>query len=106
MPRSLPTVLPSPKSESPDIRPISERLLAVIELVKTQGLQELSQAWVAAAAGVRQSHLTYSFLTHKDLSKALVQTIYTRLAFDQLIQGASPPASNVICSSRSSKVTP
>jgi RND family efflux transporter MFP subunit len=58
-------------SQRPEVR---ERLLrAALELVNTQGIQNFTQARVAAAAGVRQSHLTYYFPTRNDLLKALVQ---------------------------------
>jgi AcrR family transcriptional regulator len=50
-----------------------------MELVRAQGLQGFSQARVAAAAGLRQSHLTYYFPTRKDLLKALVETIHAEL---------------------------
>ena len=63
--------------KSADTRPVPQRLLAAaIELVQARGLQGLSQARVAAAAGLRQSHLTYYFPTRKDLVKAIVQAIH------------------------------
>ena len=53
---------------------VRDRLLrAALDLVNTQGIQNFTQARVAAAAGVRQSHLTYYFPTRNDLLKALVQ---------------------------------
>ncbi len=59
-----------------DGRPVRERLLAAaLELVRTQGMAGLRQERVAAAAGLRQSHLTYYFPTRKDLIKAIVQQI-------------------------------
>jgi AcrR family transcriptional regulator len=48
-------------------------LRAALDLVNTQGIQNFTQARVAAEAGVRQSHLTYYFPTRNDLLKALVQ---------------------------------
>jgi AcrR family transcriptional regulator len=64
----------------PDDRPVPERLLAAaLKLVQNHGLQAMSQARVAAAAGLRQSHLTYYFPTRKDLIKALVITIHTEI---------------------------
>jgi AcrR family transcriptional regulator len=44
-------------------------LLAAVELVQTEGVRSLTQARVAAEAGVRQSHLTYYFPARKDLIK-------------------------------------
>ncbi len=77
MSRSVRIVVPSSESSSPDRRNVRERLLAAaVKLVQTQSLQRLSQARVAAAAGLRQSHLTYYFPTRKDLIKAIVQTIH------------------------------
>lgn len=75
-PRNATSPVPLP----PDPRPVPERLLAAaMELVQSQGLQGLSQARVAAAAGVRQSHLTYYFPTRKDLIKALAQNIHAEM---------------------------
>ena len=71
----------SAESALPSRQPVPERLLAAaMELVQTEGLQALSQARVAAAAGLRQSHLTYYFPTRKDLIKALVQAIHAEIA--------------------------
>ncbi len=72
-----------PASRRPrDPRPVPQRLLAAaLDLVRSEGLQALSQARVAAAAGVRQSHLTYYFPTRQDLLKALVRAVHAeRLA--------------------------
>ncbi|MEJ2479853.1 MAG: TetR/AcrR family transcriptional regulator [Acidihalobacter sp.] len=76
---------------------VPERLLAAaMELVEQEGLRGLSQARVAAAAGLRQSHLTYYFPTRKDLIKALVRNIHGEMmrAWDSLASetagGASP----------------
>jgi AcrR family transcriptional regulator len=46
-------------------------LVAAIELVKSQGIQALTQARVARAAGLRQSHLTYHFPTRSHLLAAV-----------------------------------
>lgn len=48
-------------------------LTAALELLKSQGFQALTQARVAEAAGMRQSHLTYYFRTRNDLLKAVVE---------------------------------
>jgi AcrR family transcriptional regulator len=79
MPRSL---APAPRSlEAPtDPRPVPERILAAaLQLVESQGLSGLSQARVAQAAGLRQSHLTYYFPTRKDLLLAIVERIHARM---------------------------
>ena len=48
------------------------RLLdAALELVKTHGFQALTQARVASAAGLRQSHVTYHFPTRTHLLTAV-----------------------------------
>lgn len=59
-----------------DARPVRERIVnAALELAQTIGVQGMSQARVAAAAGIRQSHLTYYFPTRADLIKATVYAI-------------------------------
>jgi AcrR family transcriptional regulator len=69
-PRGAPTAGPG-GAQRQEVR---DRLLrAALDLVNTQGIQNFTQARVAAAAGVRQSHLTYYFPTRNDLLKALVQ---------------------------------
>lgn len=79
MPRNPRTGAPAQRTAS-DVRSVPERILAAgIVLVQTQGLQALSQARVAAAAGLRQSHLTYYFPTRKDLIKAIVQSVHAGL---------------------------
>ena len=50
---------------------------AALALVRDHGLLALSQARVAAAAGLRQSHLTYYFPTRGDLIKAIVRALHT-----------------------------
>lgn len=74
LPNAAPRVKRTASVPAPSVR---ERLLAAaMELVKSEGMQGLSQARVAAAAGLRQSHLTYYFPTRKDLMQALVQAIH------------------------------
>lgn len=69
-----------PDDPSADSRSVPERLLAAaMALIQRDGLQNLSQARVASAAGLRQSHLTYYFPTRKDLIKALVRNIQEEL---------------------------
>jgi len=53
---------------------VRQRLLtAAVELLQSQGFQALTQARVAEAARVRQSHLTYYFRARSDLLKAVVE---------------------------------
>jgi AcrR family transcriptional regulator len=69
---------------------VRNRLLqASLELVHTQGFQALTQANAAAAAGVRQSHLTYYFPTRNELLKAVVQYGVATI-LDSLSDGSSP----------------
>jgi AcrR family transcriptional regulator len=82
------------------VRPVAgsvpDRLLAAaMELVEQEGLRGLSQARVAAAAGLRQSHLTYYFPTRKDLIKALVHNIHGEMtrAWDAIALERSSGAS-------------
>lgn len=50
------------------------RLLdAALKVLQEQGIPALTQTHVAAAAGLRQSHLTYYFRTRGDLLKAIVE---------------------------------
>ena len=64
------------ETDSQDATPVRERIVqAALELAQTIGVQGMSQARVAAAAGVRQSHLTYYFPTRADLIKATVYAI-------------------------------
>lgn len=65
-----------PAAETADTRGVRERLLAAaLEQVQQHGMAGLRQERVAAAASLRQSHLTYYFPTRKDLIKAIVQEI-------------------------------
>lgn len=76
-----------------DERPVRERLVAAaLEMVQAQGLKGLSQARVAALAGVRQSHLTYYFPTRRDLLKAIVQAIHDDMV--ATLGGPGPVGSN------------
>lgn len=47
-------------------------LAAALEIMATEGLKRLTQPKVAAAAGIRQSHLTYYFPKKVDLIVALL----------------------------------
>ncbi len=54
--------------------PARSRLLcAALKVLHEQGIMALTQTNVAAAAGLRQSHLTYYFRTRADLLKAIVE---------------------------------
>lgn len=73
-----------PATAEPSVS-IRDRLIAAtLELAQTMSLHEMSQARVAAAAGVRQSHLTYYFPARVDLVKATVLAIR-----DQMLQTTS-----------------
>lgn len=53
--------------------PLRKRILdAALEIMSTEGLKRLTQPKVAAAAGIRQSHLTYYFPKKVDLIVALL----------------------------------
>ena len=53
--------------------PLRKRILdAALEIIRTEGLKRLTQPKVAAAAGIRQSHLTYYFPKKVDLIVALL----------------------------------
>ena len=53
--------------------PLRKRILdAALEIMRTDGLKRLTQPKVAAAAGIRQSHLTYYFPKKVDLIVALL----------------------------------
>lgn len=53
--------------------PLRKRILdAALEIMSTEGLRRLTQPKVAAAAGIRQSHLTYYFPKKVDLIVALL----------------------------------
>lgn len=68
-----------------------------MNLVQSQGLRGLSQARVAAAAGLRQSHLTYYFPTRKDLIKAIVQVVHAGLieAMSEAVPAMGRPAASL-----------
>lgn len=83
MKRSSSTEDLAPAGENPGTRSVRQRIVdAALELAQTVGVQGMSQARVAAAAGVRQSHLTYYFPTRADLIKATVHAIS-----DQMLEG-------------------
>jgi AcrR family transcriptional regulator len=48
-------------------------LSAALQVLHENGILALTQTQVAAAAGLRQSHLTYYFPTRSDLLKAIVE---------------------------------
>ena len=74
-------VSPAPKSATTPAAdppgtaaPARSRLLcAALQVLHQQGIMALTQTNVAAAAGLRQSHLTYYFRTRADLLKAIVE---------------------------------
>jgi AcrR family transcriptional regulator len=58
---------------------VKDRILeAALQIVEEQGIKALTQPRVAAAAGVRQSHLTYYFPRKADLFVALLQASHDR----------------------------
>lgn len=58
---------------------VRDRILeAALQIVEEQGIKALTQPRVAAAAGVRQSHLTYYFPRKADLFVALLQASHDR----------------------------
>lgn len=76
MARNSRTETLSQDCDAQDSRTVRQRIVeAALEMAQTVGVQGMSQARVAAAAGVRQSHLTYYFPTRVDLIKATVQAI-------------------------------
>lgn len=65
-----------PAESTGDRKSVRERILgAALDIVQSTGAQGITQARVAAAAGVRQSHLTYYFPTRADLIKATASAI-------------------------------
>ncbi|HZM33699.1 MAG TPA: TetR family transcriptional regulator [Burkholderiales bacterium] len=58
----------------------SRILEAALRLLAERGAHELTQPKVAAAAGVRQSHLTYYFPTRTDLLQAVASHSIDKLA--------------------------
>lgn len=74
---SAPRPSPSTVAGAPQGGAVRGQILAAgLDMVQRQGLRGLTQARVAQAAGLRQSHLTYYFPTRKDLLKALAQAIH------------------------------
>lgn len=60
---------------------VAERILcAAIEVLRESGVQRLTQVEVAAAAGVRQSHLTYYFPRRYDLLEAVTTRVVDGIA--------------------------
>lgn len=58
---------------------VKDRILeAALQIVEELGIKALTQPRVAAAAGVRQSHLTYYFPRKADLFVALLQASHLR----------------------------
>ncbi len=63
-------------SDTANVKSVRQRIIdAALELTQTVGVQGMSQARVAASAGVRQSHVTYYFPSRADLTKALAYAI-------------------------------
>jgi AcrR family transcriptional regulator len=62
---------PAERRGRTDVR--AKVLEAAVRLVHERGLQAVTQARVAASAGLRQSHVTYYFPARIDLLKAIVQ---------------------------------
>jgi AcrR family transcriptional regulator len=68
------TALPQPPAARRGRTDVRARVLqAAVRLVHERGLQAVTQARVAASAGLRQSHVTYYFPARIDLLKAIVQ---------------------------------
>lgn len=58
---------------------VKQRILdAALDIVKEHGVKALTQTRVAAAAGLRQSHLTYYFPHKADLLAAALQASHAR----------------------------
>jgi len=71
---AAPTSAPAPAVAFRTSSDARTRLLdAALRVVQEQGIPALTQTHVAAAAGLRQSHLTYYFRTRGDLLKAIVE---------------------------------
>lgn len=70
---AAPTTGEAPGNDKCSVR--DKLLQAAVELVQSQGLQAVTQARVAASAGMRQSHLTYYFPTRLDLIKAIISAL-------------------------------
>jgi AcrR family transcriptional regulator len=65
---------PATAEASGSAGPARSRLLcAALQVLHEKGVMALTQTNVAAAAGLRQSHLTYYFPTRTDLLKAIVE---------------------------------
>lgn len=76
-----------PRDSAADVK--TRILEAALGLLAEGGVTELTQPKIAAAAGVRQSHLTYYFPTRVELSKAIaVHSLQSLMA--TLAAGAPP----------------
>jgi len=65
------------RRSAPALPPVRDRILAAaVVLVRAEGIRSLTQARVAATAGVRQSHLTYYFPARRDLIAAVAKAIH------------------------------
>src|ERR1700722_15957747 len=71
-----------------------ERIIAAaITVLQREGVLGLTQPRVAAAAGLRQSHLTYYFPTRRDLVAGVAEAVAADLlaAFDGALRKAEDP---------------
>lgn len=70
---AVPKAIKERRKASASERSLRVRILdAALEIMRTEGLKRLTQPRVAAAAGIRQSHLTYYFPKKADLIVALL----------------------------------
>ncbi len=73
---------------------VRERILqAALGLLAERGAQALTQPKVAAAAGIRQSHLTYYFPTRADLLQGVARHSIEALATRLIARGRLAPDS-------------
>ena len=70
---SIRTVKPSASAIAAGCDARTRLLSAALQVLHENGILALTQTQVAAAAGLRQSHLTYYFPTRSDLLKAIVE---------------------------------
>lgn len=76
-------------ARAPELDVKTRILEAALGLLAEHGVTELTQPKIAAAAGIRQSHLTYYFPTRTDLLKAVaVHSLQSLMA--QMAAGAPP----------------
>ena len=82
------------RAPEPDVR--TRILEAALGLLAEHGVTELTQPKIAAAAGVRQSHLTYYFPTRTELLKAVavhsLQSLMAQMAAGAPAGGFDLPA--------------